>query len=164
MKFQNGRFDLIQDESESTVVFEGTLSNGIRVAVKRLVRLGQGKKGFFNRGPDRGKHSPFQAGEMLGFCAERSHKLLVYECMSIEFLDNWTYKGTSEDALEWVSDFKSSLLNLFDKPGNRPKKFSHFPFTFSPSSNGLLLNLKSRKVRNLKTTAAMRMGPTISGT
>ncbi|KAK2984953.1 hypothetical protein RJ640_013379 [Escallonia rubra] len=82
-------------------VFEGTLSDGTRVAVKRLDHLGQGRKEFLAEVQTMGNIHHINLVKLLGFCAERSHRLLVYEYMSNGSLDKWIFHRTSEDALEW---------------------------------------------------------------
>uniref|UniRef100_A0A7N2R9B7 non-specific serine/threonine protein kinase n=2 Tax=Quercus lobata TaxID=97700 RepID=A0A7N2R9B7_QUELO len=56
-------------------VFESTLINGTKVAVKRL--------------------------DEIGFCAQRSHSLLVYEYMPNGSLDKWIFQRTHEFTLDW---------------------------------------------------------------
>jgi hypothetical protein len=77
-------------EGGSGSVFNGCLGEEV-IAVKRLDRMGQGKR-ILGRGSDHRQHSPFQSGEgnWLSFCAEKSHRLLVYEYMPKGSLDGWT--------------------------------------------------------------------------
>ncbi|KAK2984948.1 hypothetical protein RJ640_013374 [Escallonia rubra] len=82
-------------------VFEGTLFDGTRVAVKRLDRLGQGRKEFLAEVQTMGNIHHIHLVKLLGFCAERLYRLLVYEYMSNGSLDKWIFHRTSEDALEW---------------------------------------------------------------
>ncbi|KAK3001668.1 hypothetical protein RJ639_022514 [Escallonia herrerae] len=82
-------------------VFEGTLFDGTRVAVKRLDRLGQGRKEFLAEVQTMGNIHHIHLVKLFGFCAERLHRLLVYEYMSNGSLDKWIFHRTSEDALEW---------------------------------------------------------------
>ncbi|KAK2993361.1 hypothetical protein RJ640_007628 [Escallonia rubra] len=92
-------------------VFEGTLLDGTRVAVKRLDRLGQGRKEFLAEVQTMGNIHHINLVKLLGFCAERSHRLLVYEYMSSGSLDKWIFHRTSEDALEWGIK-KKIILNV----------------------------------------------------
>ncbi|KAK2993363.1 hypothetical protein RJ640_007630 [Escallonia rubra] len=92
-------------------VFGGTLSDGTRVAVKRLDRLGQGRKEFLAEVQTMGNIHHINLVKLLGFCAERLHRLLVYEYMSCGSLDKWIFHRTSEDALEWTIR-KKIILNI----------------------------------------------------
>ncbi|KAK2973605.1 hypothetical protein RJ640_027515 [Escallonia rubra] len=82
-------------------VFEGTLLDGTRVAVKRLDHLGQGRKEFIAEVRTIGCIHHINLVKLFGFCAERLDRLLVYEYMSSGSLDRWICHRTSEYALEW---------------------------------------------------------------
>ncbi|KAK2993364.1 hypothetical protein RJ640_007631 [Escallonia rubra] len=92
-------------------VFEGTLLDGTRGAVKRLDRLGQGRKEFLAEVQTMGNIHHINFVKLLGFCAERLYRLLVYEYMSNGSLDKWIFHRTSEDALEWGIK-KKIILNV----------------------------------------------------
>ncbi|KAK2988340.1 hypothetical protein RJ640_000327 [Escallonia rubra] len=92
-------------------VFDGTLLDGTRVAVKRLDRLGQGRKEFLAEVQTMGNIHHINLVKLFGFCAERSHQLLVYEYMSSGSLDEWIFHRTSEDALDWGIR-KKIILNV----------------------------------------------------
>ncbi|KAK2984947.1 hypothetical protein RJ640_013373 [Escallonia rubra] len=92
-------------------VFEGTFLDGTRVAVKRLDRLGQGRKEFLAEVQTMGNIHHINLVKLFGFCAKRSHRLLVYEYMSSGSLDKWIFHRTSEDALEWGIR-KKIILNI----------------------------------------------------
>ncbi|WCJ27254.1 lectin protein kinase family protein [Euphorbia peplus] len=62
-------------------VFEGNLAMGQKIAVKRLDALGQGKKEFLAEVMSIGSINHNNLVRLVGFCAEKSHKLLVYEFM-----------------------------------------------------------------------------------
>jgi hypothetical protein len=63
-------------------VFEGTSIDGIKVAVKCLDGLGQIKKSFLAEVETIGSIHHFNLVRLIGLCAEKSHRLLVYEYMS----------------------------------------------------------------------------------
>ncbi|KAJ9190206.1 hypothetical protein P3X46_001432 [Hevea brasiliensis] len=92
-------------------VFEGSLRDGTKVAVKRLDRSGQGKKEFLAEVKTIGSIHHISLVRLVGFCAEKSHKLLVYEYMSNGSLDKWIFNKNSESTLEWKIR-KKIILNI----------------------------------------------------
>ncbi|XP_065869368.1 G-type lectin S-receptor-like serine/threonine-protein kinase SD2-5 [Euphorbia lathyris] len=80
-------------------VFEGTLINGTKIAVKCLDRFGQGRKEFLAEVKTIGNIHHVNLVRLAGFCAENSHKLLVYEYMINGSLDRWIFNP--ENTLEW---------------------------------------------------------------
>ncbi|TYH89824.1 hypothetical protein ES332_A13G009700v1 [Gossypium tomentosum] len=72
-------------------VFRGILPSGSEVAVKHLV-------GF---GPTIGSIHYFNLVTSVGFCAEKSNRLLVYEYMGNGSLDQWIFNKNQEPALGW---------------------------------------------------------------
>ncbi|XP_057985675.1 G-type lectin S-receptor-like serine/threonine-protein kinase SD2-5 isoform X2 [Hevea brasiliensis] len=92
-------------------VFEGSLSDGTKVAVKRLDRFGQGRKEFLAEVKTIGSIHHVNLVRLVGFCAENSHKLLVYEHMSNGSLDKWIFNRNPENTLEWKIR-KNIILNI----------------------------------------------------
>ncbi|VFQ86762.1 unnamed protein product [Cuscuta campestris] len=82
-------------------VFEGILSNGSRVAVKRLDHFGQGMKEFLAEVHTIGGIHHLNLVKLVGFCAEQAHRLLVYEYMSNGSLDKWIFLDGSKTGLNW---------------------------------------------------------------
>jgi hypothetical protein len=82
-------------------VFEGTLIDGTKVAVKRLDGLSQIKKSFLAEVETIGSIHHFNLVRLIGFCAEKSHRLLVYEYMSNGSLDRWVFHKNPEILLDW---------------------------------------------------------------
>uniref|UniRef100_A0A2N9G7B4 non-specific serine/threonine protein kinase n=1 Tax=Fagus sylvatica TaxID=28930 RepID=A0A2N9G7B4_FAGSY len=82
-------------------VFEGTLIDGTEVAVKRLDGLSQIKKSFLAEVETIGSIHHFNLVRLIGFCAEKSHRLLVYEYMSNGSLDRWVFHKNPEILLDW---------------------------------------------------------------
>ena len=82
-------------------VFQGTLSNGIKVAVKHLEGLGQVKKSFLAEVETIGSTHHVNLVRLIGFCAEKSHRLLVYEYMCNGSLDKWIFHRNQGLALCW---------------------------------------------------------------
>ncbi|KAF7027610.1 hypothetical protein CFC21_039641 [Triticum aestivum] len=71
-------------------VFKGQFG-GERIAVKRLDRTGQGKREFSAEVQTIGSIHHINLVRLIGFCAEKSHRLLVYEYMPKGSLDRWIY-------------------------------------------------------------------------
>lgn len=82
-------------------VFEGRLEDETRIAVKRLDHLGQGRKEFLAEVKTIGNIHHVNLVKLIGFCAERSRRLLVYEYMSNGSLDKWIFQTTPETSLQW---------------------------------------------------------------
>ncbi|WMV39435.1 hypothetical protein MTR67_032820 [Solanum verrucosum] len=82
-------------------VFEGTMSDGTKIAVKRLQGFGNVKKSFLAEVATIGSIHHVNLVKLVGFCAEKSHRLLVYEYMANGSLDRWIFHGTWEKSLTW---------------------------------------------------------------
>ncbi|CAL5342786.1 unnamed protein product [Camellia sinensis] len=61
------------------IVFKGMLEDGTQIAAKRLDKLGQGMKEFFAEVETLGHVHHVNLVRLIGFCAEKSCRLLVYE-------------------------------------------------------------------------------------
>ncbi|CAN6227585.1 unnamed protein product [Urochloa humidicola] len=81
-------------------VFEGKLDEE-RVAVKRLESARQGKKEFLAEVETIGSIEHINLVRLVGFCAEKLHRLLVYECMPRGSLDRWIYYRHNNAPLDW---------------------------------------------------------------
>ncbi|XP_039809333.1 G-type lectin S-receptor-like serine/threonine-protein kinase SD2-5 [Panicum virgatum] len=88
-------------------VFEGQYGEE-RIAVKRLDRAGQGKREFLAEVQTIGSIHHIHLVRLIGFCAEKSHRLLVYEYMPKGSLDRWIYYSYDNDAplLDWQTRCK----------------------------------------------------------
>nr|POF15824.1 g-type lectin s-receptor-like serine/threonine-protein kinase sd2-5 [Quercus suber] len=82
-------------------VFEGTQIDNTKVAVKRLDGSNQIKKSFLAEVETIGSINHFNLVKLIGFCAEKSHRLLVYEYMSNGSLDKWVFHKNPEMLLDW---------------------------------------------------------------
>ncbi|KAL4575536.1 hypothetical protein LXL04_022383 [Taraxacum kok-saghyz] len=82
-------------------VFEGTLVDGSKNAVKRLHGLLQVKKSFLAEVESIGSIHHVNLVHLRGLCAWRSQRLLVYEFMSNRSLDQWIYHGDRNHVLKW---------------------------------------------------------------
>ncbi|XP_034701355.1 G-type lectin S-receptor-like serine/threonine-protein kinase SD2-5 [Vitis riparia] len=90
-------------------VYEGTLSNGVKVAVKHLEGLAQVKKSFSAEVETIGSIHHVNLVRLIGFCAEKSHRLLVYEHMCHGSLDKWIFHKNQHLSLGWESRRKIIL-------------------------------------------------------
>ncbi|KAF7034818.1 hypothetical protein CFC21_045783 [Triticum aestivum] len=103
-------------------VFEGQLCEE-RIAVKRLDRAGQGKREFLAEVQTIGSIHHINLVRLFGFCAEKSHRLLVYESMPKGSLDRWIYGRHENTAppLEWrvrckiIADIAKGLSYLHEE-------------------------------------------------
>ncbi|RWR89197.1 G-type lectin S-receptor-like serine/threonine-protein kinase SD2-5 [Cinnamomum micranthum f. kanehirae] len=103
-------------------VFMGTLGDdGTRVAVKRLDNIGQGKKEFLAEVVTVGSIHHFKLVRLIGFCAEKSFRLLVYEYMCNGSLDKWVFHKNERHVLDWktrwniISDIAKGLSYLHEE-------------------------------------------------
>ncbi|KAM3346611.1 hypothetical protein ACQJBY_020908 [Aegilops geniculata] len=88
-------------------VFKGQFGDEI-IAVKRLDQTGQGKREFSAEVQTIGSIHHINLVRLIGFCAEKSHRLLVYEYMPKGSLDRWIYCRHDNDAppLDWSTRCK----------------------------------------------------------
>ncbi|KAJ0866150.1 putative protein kinase RLK-Pelle-SD-2b family [Helianthus annuus] len=82
-------------------VFEGTLEDDSKIAVKCLEGLGQVNKSFLAEVQTIGSIHHVNLVRLRGFSAWKSQRFLVYEFMSNGSLDRWIYHGVREHVLEW---------------------------------------------------------------
>ncbi|XP_021273568.1 G-type lectin S-receptor-like serine/threonine-protein kinase At5g24080 [Herrania umbratica] len=82
-------------------VFYGTLPNGAKIAVKRLDGAGHFRKSLLAEVETLGSVHHINLVTLIGFCAEKSHWLLVYEYMPNGSLDKWIFPRDRELRLSW---------------------------------------------------------------
>ncbi|KAG5234618.1 G-type lectin S-receptor serine/threonine-protein kinase [Salix suchowensis] len=82
-------------------VFKGVLADRTGIAVKRLDNLSQGKREFLAEVETIGSVHHFNLVRLIGFCAEKSYRLLVYEYMSNGSLDSWIFRKSQTSSLDW---------------------------------------------------------------
>ncbi|XWS37226.1 hypothetical protein CRYUN_Cryun19dG0025200 [Craigia yunnanensis] len=82
-------------------VFQGKLPSGSEVAVKHLDGFGPVKKSFMAEVQTIGSIQHFNLVRLVGFCAEKFNRLLVYEYMCKGSLDQWIFQQNKELALGW---------------------------------------------------------------
>ncbi|CAI9755772.1 unnamed protein product [Fraxinus pennsylvanica] len=91
-------------------VYQGTLPDGTRVAVKKLEGIGQGKKEFRAEVSIIGSIHHLHLVRLKGFCAEGSYRLLVYEYMANGSLDKWLFrKNEGELMLDWDTRYSIAV-------------------------------------------------------
>ncbi|GAV74271.1 Pkinase domain-containing protein/B_lectin domain-containing protein [Cephalotus follicularis] len=101
LKVITQNFSKVLGEGGFGTVFEGTLFDGTKVAVKRLDGLGQIKKSFLAEVDTIGSIHHVNLVRLIGFCSATSHRLLVYEYMCNGSLDRWIFHKSYESVLSW---------------------------------------------------------------
>ncbi|XP_059282650.1 G-type lectin S-receptor-like serine/threonine-protein kinase SD2-5 [Lycium ferocissimum] len=102
-------------------VYEGKLSNGTKIAVKRLDGVGQIKDSFLTEVKIVGSIHHVNLVKLIGFCAQKSYRLLIYECMVNGSLDRWISQENQEDGFTWhtrrriILDIAKGLAYLHDE-------------------------------------------------
>ncbi|KAF3639624.1 hypothetical protein FXO38_19907 [Capsicum annuum] len=83
-------------------IFEGCLEDGTKIAVKCLDRIGQVKKSFLAEVQTIDSIHHINLVQLIRFCAEKSHRTLVYEFMGNGSLEKWIYHEKQEEILDWI--------------------------------------------------------------
>ncbi|KAG5597331.1 hypothetical protein H5410_038563 [Solanum commersonii] len=102
-------------------VYEGTLSNGNKIAVKRLNGLGQVKDSFLTEVKIVGSIHHVNLVKLIGFCTEKDHRVLIYEYMVNGSLDRWISHENQDNGLTWlmrqriIADIAKGLAYLHDE-------------------------------------------------
>ncbi|KXG27741.2 hypothetical protein SORBI_3005G037100 [Sorghum bicolor] len=81
-------------------VFKGTIGKET-IAVKRLEGVHQGMEEFLAEVKTIGRIHQLNLVRLVGFCAEKSHRLLVYEYLSNGSLDKWIFHTSLVFTLSW---------------------------------------------------------------
>ncbi|CAL5343087.1 unnamed protein product [Camellia sinensis] len=103
LRVMTSNFNDKLEEGGFGTVFHGTLSDGTKVAVKRLNGFGHVKKSFLAEVETIGNIHHVNLARSVGFCAEKSYRLLVYEYMSNGSMDKWIFQRHQELKLGWQS-------------------------------------------------------------
>ncbi|PIA33929.1 hypothetical protein AQUCO_03900052v1 [Aquilegia coerulea] len=92
-------------------VFGGSFDDGTKIAVKCLEHLGQGRKEFLAEVKTIGSIHHVNLVRLLGFCAEHSRNILVYEHMCNGSLDKWIFSRHQDFILDW-STRRNIILDI----------------------------------------------------
>ncbi|XP_024022761.1 cysteine-rich receptor-like protein kinase 10 isoform X1 [Morus notabilis] len=88
-------------------VYEGTLPNGQKIAVKRLLgRSGLGAEQFKNEALLVAKLQHRNLVRLFGFCLEREEKILIYEYVPNRSLDYFLFDHEKRSLLDWTRRYK----------------------------------------------------------
>ncbi|KAI8548178.1 hypothetical protein RHMOL_Rhmol07G0252500 [Rhododendron molle] len=91
-------------------VYKGRLLNGQEIAVKRLAKESlQGEIEFKNEVMLLAKLQHRNLVRLLGFCSERTEKLLIYELVPQSSLDHFIFNPTRHKQLGWDRRYKIIL-------------------------------------------------------
>ncbi|GLT31696.1 hypothetical protein SLA2020_064150 [Shorea laevis] len=101
LKIATNNFSNKLGEGGFGCVFQGTLPCGAQIAVKCLDGFGPVKKSFIAEVETIGNIHHFNLVRLVGFCAEKSRMLLVYEYMCNGSLDQWIFCRDKALALGW---------------------------------------------------------------
>ncbi|XVF57965.1 hypothetical protein PTKIN_Ptkin07bG0024600 [Pterospermum kingtungense] len=102
-------------------VFYGSLPNSTKIAVKCLDVTVHVKKSFLAEVKTLGSVYHINLVTLIGFCAEKSHRLLVYEYLPNGSLDRWIFNRNQECNLGWklrqkiIHDVAKGLAYLHDE-------------------------------------------------
>ncbi|XVF57927.1 hypothetical protein PTKIN_Ptkin07bG0021600 [Pterospermum kingtungense] len=102
-------------------VFYGSLPNSTKIAVKRLDDAVHVKKSFLAEIETLESVHHINLVTLIGFCAEKSHRLLVYEYLPNGSLDRWIFNRNPECSLGWklrqniIHDVAKGLAYLHDE-------------------------------------------------
>ncbi|CAM0882025.1 unnamed protein product [Alopecurus aequalis] len=92
------------------IVYRGVLEDKRIVAVKKLANVQQGEEEFWAEVTLIGRINHINLVRMMGFCAERKNRLLVYEYVENESLDKYLFgDGSTENLLGWSQRYKIAL-------------------------------------------------------
>ncbi|XVF57937.1 hypothetical protein PTKIN_Ptkin07bG0022600 [Pterospermum kingtungense] len=101
-------------------VFYGNLPNSTKIAVKRLDDNVHINKSFLAEVETLGSVHHINLVTLIGFCVEKSHRLLVYEYLQNGSLDRWIFSTNPECTLSWelrqkiIHDVAKGLAYLHD--------------------------------------------------
>ncbi|CAM0884022.1 unnamed protein product [Alopecurus aequalis] len=90
-------------------VFKGSLSEGTLVAVKKLEGFRQGEKQFRAEVSTLGTVRHVNLIRLLGFCSDRTRKLLLYEYMPNASLDRYLFGSSHQPVLSWSTRYQIAL-------------------------------------------------------
>lgn len=91
-------------------VYKGTTDDGIEIAVKKMsLHSAQGRKEFLNEVKLVAKIQHRNLVRLLGYCAERSEMVLVYEYLANKSLDKILFYPNNRERLDWQKRYNIIL-------------------------------------------------------
>ncbi|KAL8537975.1 hypothetical protein ACS0TY_000066 [Phlomoides rotata] len=90
-------------------VYKGKLRSGSDVAVKLLGKAGTNGKDFMNEIATIGRIHHVNVINLVGYCAERSKRVLVYDFMPNGSLDKYIYKEDRVNSLDWQTKYEIAI-------------------------------------------------------
>ncbi|KAL3502833.1 hypothetical protein ACH5RR_037282 [Cinchona calisaya] len=129
LKYLTKNFSRKLGEGGFGCVYEGILENGTKIAVKCLDGFGQVKDSFLVEVKTIGSIHHVNLVKLVGYCHEKSHRLLVYEFMAYGSLDTWVFGGKENLPLPWhvrrkiILDIAKGLAYLHEECSH---KIIHF--------------------------------------
>ncbi|KAL8550840.1 hypothetical protein ACS0TY_000065 [Phlomoides rotata] len=90
-------------------VYKGKLRNGSDVAVKLLGKAGANGQDFMNEIATIGRIHHVNVVKLVGYCAERSKRALVYDFMPNGSLDNYIYSQDKVNSLNWQIKYEIAI-------------------------------------------------------
>ncbi|XP_017217514.1 G-type lectin S-receptor-like serine/threonine-protein kinase At4g27290 isoform X1 [Daucus carota subsp. sativus] len=88
-------------------VYKGILKNGQEIAVKRLSKNSrQGADEFINEVSVIGKLQHRNLVALVGCCAEKDERILIYEYMANKSLDSFIFDEETRRSMDWMKRFK----------------------------------------------------------
>eukprot|EP00253_Pinus_taeda_P031451 PITA_31451 len=101
LKKATDNFKIKLGEGGFGTVYKGVMTDGEVVAVKRLEGVSQGHDQFWAEVSMIGRVHHVNLVRMFGFCAERNHRLLVYEYVENGSLDKYLFTESDDRVLGW---------------------------------------------------------------
>jgi hypothetical protein len=101
LKKATDNFKIRLGEGGFGTVYKGVMPDGEAVAVKQLEGVSQGHDQFWAEVSMIGRVHHVNLVRMFGFCAERNHRLLVYEYVENGSLDKYLFTESDDRVLGW---------------------------------------------------------------
>lgn len=104
-----GKFTTVLGRGGFGTVYKGELKDGTVIAVKRLDSMEQQTNEFVSEMKTMGSIHHIHLVKLIGFCAEESNRLLVYQYMRNGSLDKWIFHPERKESLCWETRRKIIL-------------------------------------------------------
>lgn len=90
-------------------VYKGKIRSGHDVAVKTLSTTKENGQDFINEVATIGRIHHINVVKLVGYCVERSKRVLVYDLMSNGSLDKYIFNKQSCDSLSWERKYRIAI-------------------------------------------------------